>query len=346
MGRGIRTARAQQRRRPPPPPYTEQISSKNDSSSADQPPSGPTRNATRSFPRSARSTQRSEDFKPWTVGRTLDLSDLDPGAEPFSGSSHERDDARLDELAIEVDRLQDLLYANGSAGSPHKLLLVLQGMDTSGKDGTARAVFSRCSPLGVRVAAFKAPTEVERAHDVLWRVHAVVPRAGEIAVFNRSHYEDVLVPFVEGWIDAAERDRRQAHINAFARLLTESGTRVLKCYLHISKEEQRQRFLERLTNTEKHWKFSEADLAERDHWKSYRKAFDDAISATSTKRAPWHIVPADRKYVARAFVADVITTSIQTLGLEYPKVDDAGMARLAAAREKLEKEADVDETAS
>ena len=272
-------------------------------------------------PRSARGTQRSEDFKPWTVGRKLDLSDLDPGAEPFSGSSHERDDARLDELAIEVDRLQDLLYANGSAGSPHKLLLVLQGMDTSGKDGTARAVFSRCSPLGVRVAAFKAPTEVERAHDVLWRVHAVVPRAGEIAVFNRSHYEDVLVPFVEGWIDAAERDRRLAHINAFERLLTESGTRVLKCYLHISKGEQKKRLQARLDDPAKRWKFQPGDLTARAKWSRYRAAYETALAATSTAHASWLVIPADSKTHRNLMIATLVAQALREMKLKAPEPD-------------------------
>lgn len=260
-------------------------------------------------------------FKRWKVGRKLKLAALDPGAQPFTGSSGERDDAHLDELAIEIDRLQDLLYANGSAGSPHKLLLVLQGMDTSGKDGTARAVFSRCSPLGVRVAAFKAPSELERAHDFLWRVHAVVPRAGEIVVFNRSHYEDVLVPWVEGWIDAAERERRLAQINAFERLLAESGTCIVKCFLHLSKDEQKKRLQARVDDPAKRWKFQPGDLATRAKWKRYLAAYEEALAATSTAQAPWFVIPADSKSNRNLMIASLVAHALRTMKLKPPKPD-------------------------
>ncbi len=255
----------------------------------------------------------------WKVGRKLKLAALDPAARPFASSSRERDDARLDELAVEIDRLQDLLYANGSAGHPPKLLLVLQGMDTSGKDGTARAVFSRCSPLGVRVAAFKAPTEVERGHDFLWRVHAVAPRAGEIVVFNRSHYEDVLVPFVEGWIDAPERDHRLEHINAFERLLHDSGTAVLKCYLHISKEEQKARLQARVDDPAKRWKFNLGDLDTRAKWKRYLAAYETALAATSTAHAPWHVIPADSKGNRNLMIASLVARELKAMKLKPPK---------------------------
>jgi PPK2 family polyphosphate:nucleotide phosphotransferase len=263
----------------------------------------------------------SEKLKDWKVGRQLRLADFDPGAKPFSGSSQERDDGRLDELAVEIDRLQDLLHANGTAGAPHKLLLVLQGMDTSGKDGTARAVFTRCSPLGVRVAAFKAPSEVERAHDFLWRVHAVVPHAGEIVIFNRSHYEDVLVPFVEGWIDAAERDRRFAHINGFERLLHESGTRIVKCFLHISKDEQKARLQARLDDPAKRWKFQMSDIATRAKWKRYLAAYETALAATSTACAPWHVIPADSKTNRNLMIATLVAQALSGMKLAAPKPD-------------------------
>lgn len=265
--------------------------------------------------------KNSASLQAWRVGRKLKLKDLDPGARPFAGSSREADDARLDELAIEIDRLQDLLYANGSAGAPPKLLLVLQGMDTSGKDGTARSVFSRCSPLGVRVAAFKAPTEVERAHDFLWRVHAVVPRSGEIVVFNRSHYEDVLVPFVEGWIDAAERDRRLGHINAFERLLHDGGTRVLKCFLHISKAEQKERLQARVDDPAKRWKFNLGDLATRAKWKQYVAAYETALAATSTAHAPWYVIPADSKTNRNLMIARLVAEVLKGMKLKAPKPD-------------------------
>lgn len=260
-------------------------------------------------------------LKDFRVGRKLRLKDIDPAARPFASSSREADDARLAEAAVSIDRLQDLLYANGSAGGAQKLLLVLQGLDTSGKDGTARAVFSRCSPLGVRVAAFKAPTEVERAHDFLWRVHAVVPRAGEIVVFNRSHYEDVLVPFVEGWIDAAERDRRLAHIVAFERLLQQTGTRVLKCYLHISKGEQKERLQARLDDPAKRWKFAVGDLATRAKWKQYLAAYETALAATSTADAPWYVIPADSKSNRNLMIASLVEQTLKAMKLKAPKPD-------------------------
>jgi len=255
------------------------------------------------------------------VGRKFKLADIDPAARPFSSSSREADDARLDELGVEIDRLQDLLYANAGQPAARKLLVVMQGMDTSGKDGTARSVFSRCSPLGVRVAAFKAPSEAERARDFLWRVHEVVPRAGEIAMFNRSHYEDVLVPFVEGWIDAAERDRRLAHIAAFERLLAETGTTVLKCYLHISKAEQKQRLQARLDDPAKRWKFNPGDLETRSKWKRYLAAYETALSATSTATAPWYVIPADSKSNRNLMVATLVRDALRAMKLESPKPD-------------------------
>lgn len=258
-------------------------------------------------------------FEPHRVGAKLRWKAHDPGARPFASSSREADDARLAELTIEIDRLQDLLYANGVAGAPHKLLLVLQGLDTSGKDGTARAVFTRCSPLGVRVAAFKAPTETERAHDFLWRVHAVVPRAGEIVVFNRSHYEDVLVPVVEGLIDAAERKRRLDHINAFERLLHDGGTTIVKCFLHVSKDEQRERLQARVDDPAKRWKFQPSDLATRARWREYMEAYEEALTATSTKLAPWYVVPADSKTNRNLMVASLVLEALQRLRLRSPK---------------------------
>ena len=262
-------------------------------------------------------------LKKLRVGAKLRLRDIDPAARPFSSGDKAADLLRLEELAIEIDRLQDLLYANGQAsGTPHsahKLLLMLQGLDTSGKDGTARAVFDRTSPLGVRVAAFKAPSEVEQAHDFLWRVHQVVPRAGEIAVFNRSHLEDVLVPFVEGWIDAPERKRRFAHINAFERLLSETGTVVVKCYLHISKEEQRLRLQARLDDPAKQWKFQPSDLQTRAKWKSYEAAYESALAATSTSWAPWHVVPADSKTHRNLVIAELVVQALKGMKLKPPK---------------------------
>ena len=187
---------------------------------------------------------------------------------------------------VELDELQNLLHAEGR----RKLLLVLQGMDTSGKDGTIRWVFSRTSPLGVRVTAFKAPSEEERAHDFLWRCHAVVPRTGEIMVWNRSHYEDVLVPVVEGWIDKAETERRYAQINDFERLLAETGTVVVKCMLHISKDEQRERLQARIDEPDKRWKFAHGDLDVRKKWDAYQRRLRKGAGAPPrprTRRGTW-----------------------------------------------------------
>lgn len=260
-----------------------------------------------------------DPLEAWKVGRKCKLADVDPAARPYASSSRERDEARLEALAFEIDRLQDLLFANGSAGGARKLLLVLQGLDTAGKDGTARSVFSRCSPLGVRVAAFKAPTELERAHDFLWRVHAVVPRAGEVVVFNRSHYEDVLVPFVEGWIDAKERDRRLAHIVAFERLLHDSGTAVLKCYLHLSKDEQKARLQARVDDPAKRWKFNLGDLETRSKWKRYLAAYETALAATSTAQAPWYVIPADSKSNRNLMIATLVVRALKAMKLTPPR---------------------------
>jgi PPK2 family polyphosphate:nucleotide phosphotransferase len=228
-------------------------------------------------------------FKKFRVGPKFKLSGVDPAATPFSSGGDDALREQLDALAIELDRLQNLLHAEGR----RKLLLVLQGLDTSGKDGTIRWVFARTSPLGVKVTAFKAPSEEERAHDFLWRCHAVVPRTGEITVWNRSHYEDVLVPVVEGWIDKDLTRQRYAQINDFERLLAQTGTVIVKCMLHISKQEQRVRLQARVDEPDKQWKFSLDDLAVRKKWEAYQAAYEKALTATSTDEAPWHVIPAD-----------------------------------------------------
>ena len=261
----------------------------------------------------------SVDLKPYRAGRRVRLGRIDPASKPLASSSREADDSRLTELCVQIDVLHDLLYANGAAGGTRKLLVVLQGLDTSGKDGTARSVLSRCSPLGVRVEAFKAPSEAERARDFLWRVHQVVPRAGEIVLFNRSHYEDVLVPYVEGWITSAERDRRLAHIVAFERLLTDTGTAVLKCCLHISKAEQKLRLQARLDDPAKRWKFDPNDLKTRAKWKAYTAAYDRAMSVTSTTTAPWYVIPADSKSNRNLMVVTLVRDVLRAMKLRSPK---------------------------
>jgi len=244
----------------------------------------------------------------------FDLAAIDPGAKPFSCGDREGDRKALDALALELDALQNLFYADRR----FKLLVVLQGLDTSGKDGTVRAVFSQTSPLGVHTYAWKVPTEHERDHDYLWRIHRQVPAAGEVTIFNRSHYEDVLVPVVNRWIGADETKRRYAQINDFERLLAETGTVVAKFMLHISKDEQRERLQQRLDDPAKHWKFSLGDLDVRKQWDAYQAAYQQAIAATGTRWAPWTIVPADSKLHRNLMVASVIKDLLLGLKLRYP----------------------------
>ncbi|MBH1964375.1 MAG: polyphosphate--nucleotide phosphotransferase, partial [Comamonadaceae bacterium] len=223
--------------------------------------------------------------------KSFDLKDCKPNAKPFSIGDKAADRTAIQTLATEIDVLQNLFYADRR----YKLLIVLQGLDTSGKDGTIRAVFKETSPLGVRSVGWKAPSENEKAHDYLWRIHQHVPANGEVMVFNRSHYEDVLVPVVNGWIDASQTAQRYAQINDFERMLTETGTVILKFMLHISPEEQRQRLQERLDDPAKRWKFDLGDLEVRKQWKEYDRAYDALLKATSTEHAPWTVVPADSK---------------------------------------------------
>jgi PPK2 family polyphosphate:nucleotide phosphotransferase len=251
-------------------------------------------------------------IKKFRVKEKFKLSLIKPGSAPFAKGKEEEQRVRLDTLAIELDKLQDLLHANGS----RKLLLVLQGMDTSGKDGTVRWVFGRTSPLGVKVASFKAPTEEERARDFLWRCHQVVPRSGELMVWNRSHYEDVLVPVVNKWIDADQTQARYEQINAFEALLTQTGTVVLKCMLHISSEEQRIRLQSRIDDPSKHWKFSLGDLEVRKQWDHYMKAYEQGLRATSSKTAPWYVIPADDKLHRNLMIAELLVSTLKSLKLK------------------------------
>jgi PPK2 family polyphosphate:nucleotide phosphotransferase len=251
--------------------------------------------------------------------RRVDLAAIDPHAKPFSSGDKAADQAAVAALADDIDRLQDMLFADRR----FKMLVVLQGTDTSGKDGTIRGVFAKTSALGVRTAAWKAPSEEERAHDFLWRIHQKVPAAGEIVIFNRSHYEDVLVPVVKGWLKPEETAQRFAQINDFERLLVESGTVVLKFLLHISKEEQRERLQDRLDDPAKHWKFAVGDLEERTRWDAYQAAYGEAVSATGTPWAPWTIVPADSKTHRNLMIATVVKQSLEAMNLRYPPGDPA-----------------------
>lgn len=221
---------------------------------------------------------------------------------------------RTGELIDRISALQDKLYAQHNK----KVLLVLQGMDTAGKDGTVRAMFSRVNPMGVRAVAFKSPTDNELAHDYLWRVHQQVPVKGEIAIFNRSHYEDVLITRVQGMIDADECQRRYAQIRDFERMLAETGTVIVKVFLHISKEEQRQRLQERLDDPDKQWKFNPADIAQREKWAAYQRAYEDAIRATNLPHAPWYVVPANSKTHRNLVIASLLLETLEHMDLHYP----------------------------
>jgi PPK2 family polyphosphate:nucleotide phosphotransferase len=249
----------------------------------------------------------------------VSLAKFKPGDKPWSQGKKTEDQALVQALASEIDGLQNLFFADGR----YKLLVVLQGTDTAGKDGTVRGVFSQTSPLGVRTVGWKAPTETERDHDYLWRIHQRMPGAGEIMVFNRSHYEDVLVPVVNAWITTEQTEQRYAQINDFERLLTETGTVVLKFMLNISFEEQRERLQERIDNPEKHWKFSMGDVEVRKQWKAYQQAYEDLLNATSTPWAPWTIVPADSKTHRNLMIATIVRDTLQALKLRFPPEDPA-----------------------
>ena len=267
-------------------------------------------------------------LKPWqppatSTGKPFNLAKCKPAAKPFSSGDKAADKTALDALAIEIDTLQDLLYADHR----YKLLVILQGTDTSGKDGTIRGVFGRTSALGVHAIGWKAPTETERAHDYLWRIHQQMPAAGEVMIFNRSHYEDVLVPVVNKWITPQQTQQRYAHINDFERMLTDTGTTVMKFMLHISFKEQGQRLQERIDDPTKRWKFSHGDVEVRKQWADYQKAYAALLGATSTPHAPWTVVPADSKTHRNLMIATMVRDKLKSLGLKYPP-DDPKMVGL------------------
>ncbi len=245
------------------------------------------------------------------------IKNFDPAAKPYSSGDKAKDVADTQALADELDALQNLFYAD----KRFKLLVVLQGTDTSGKDGTVRGVFNRTTPLGVHTVGWKAPSEEERAHDYLWRIHQKMPGAGEMMIFNRSHYEDVLVPPVNGWITPEQTAQRFAQINDFERLLTENGTVILKFMLHISSDEQKLRLQERIDDPTKHWKFSLGDLDARKQWKDYQKAYEALLNATSTTWAPWTVVPSNSKTHRNLMIATLVCEALRKLKLRFPQSD-------------------------
>jgi PPK2 family polyphosphate:nucleotide phosphotransferase len=248
-------------------------------------------------------------------GSQVDLSQWDPNDKSAFPGNKAEGQARLLELNERLEALQELLYAEHK----HKILIVLQAMDTGGKDGVIRHVFEGVNPQGVRVASFKVPTPIELDHDYLWRVHQQVPGKGEMVIFNRSHYEDVLVVRVHNLAPEAVWSRRYRQINEFERVLVEEGTTLLKFFLHIDLEEQKERMLARLDDPNKHWKFNPGDLNERKLWPDYMQAYQDAIGQTSTARAPWYIVPANRKWYRNLVVGTIIVEALEALDMRYPE---------------------------
>jgi PPK2 family polyphosphate:nucleotide phosphotransferase len=261
----------------------------------------------------------------------ITLLDYDPAGKPLGPRSKSR---ALTELAATGEVLaaqQEMLYANGASGDQRRVLLVLQGTDTSGKDGVVSHVVGQVGPAGVRITSFKRPPAEEAAHHFLWRIRRALPAAGMIGVFNRSHYEDVLVTRVHGSLDDDAWAERIADINAFEKQLVASGTVLIKCFLHISYTEQRKRLLARLDDPTKAWKFNPADLDERAYWSDYQTAYAAAIAATSTESAPWHIIPSDTKWYRNWAVSQLLRDALLGLDLSFPAADfdvEAARARL------------------
>ncbi|MFD0996364.1 PPK2 family polyphosphate:nucleotide phosphotransferase [Pseudoclavibacter chungangensis] len=254
------------------------------------------------------------------VGETFRLSDIDPSSTPgFDGTK--KDAAKIfDDHDAEIAELQERMYANARADEPGtpSILLVLQGMDTSGKGGIIRHVVGGVDPQGVRIASFKAPTDEERAHDFLWRIEKQVPPRGIIGVFDRSHYEDVLIQRVRSFAPPEEIERRYGAITEFEEQLASAGTHVVKVMLHISKEEQGERLAERLDRPDKYWKYNPGDVDERELWPAYQEAYDIALRRTSTTSAPWYCVPANRKWYARLVVKGLLLDTLRSLDLGWP----------------------------
>ena len=251
-------------------------------------------------------------------GDKVDLTNWDPNDKTVFPMGKKGGKEQLNQLNNELESLQELLYAEGK----HKVLIVLQAMDTGGKDGVIRHVFDGVNPQGVKVASFKAPTRVELAHDYLWRVHQHTPGKGEIAIFNRSHYEDVLVVRVHNLVPEAVWSKRYQHIVDFEKLLADEGTTILKFYLHINKEEQKERLQARLDEPHKNWKFSLGDLEERKLWNDYTAAFETALEKTSTETAPWYVIPANRKWYRNLLISSIIIEKLKSLNMNFPEAED------------------------
>lgn len=255
------------------------------------------------------------------AGPGTELAAIDTRATPaFDGGKDEGKDALAD-LADPVSDLQERLFAEASAGSRRSILLVIQGMDTAGKGGVMRHVVGNVDPQGVAITAFKAPTEEELAHPFLWRIRAALPEPGQIGVFDRSHYEDVLIARVHDLVPRAQWSRRYGQINRFEQGVVDKETTIIKVLLHISFDEQKERLTERLDRPDKHWKFSPVDIDERAHWDEYQEAYQAVIDRCSTDAAPWYVVPADRKWYARLAVMNLLREHLEPMDLQWPEAD-------------------------
>ncbi|MEA3338111.1 MAG: polyphosphate kinase 2 family protein [Chloroflexota bacterium] len=251
-------------------------------------------------------------------GTKVNLDEWDPNDKALFEGKKLEGKAALPTLTDQLRELQEVLYAEHR----HKLLIVLQAMDSGGKDGTIRHAFTGVNPQGVRVASFKVPTAEEMAHDYLWRIHKETPGSGEIVIFNRSHYEDVLVVRVHELAPKKVWMKRYDHINAFEKTLADEGTTILKFYLNISPDEQKERLQARLDEPNKNWKFNVGDLAERKLWPEYMKAYEDVFSKTSTRQAPWYIVPGNRKWYRNLVISKVIIDTLEGLDMAYPEPEE------------------------
>ncbi|MFP5312088.1 MAG: polyphosphate kinase 2 family protein [Actinomycetes bacterium] len=268
-----------------------------------------------------------------TAGKGFSLAAVDPGSTP--GYSGNKADGKLllAEMDDDLSALQEKLFAESRFGGTKRILLILQAMDTAGKGGIVSHVMASMNPQGVQFKAFKAPTDEEESYDFLWRIEKEVPAAGMVGVFDRSHYEDVLIHRVHGWAAPEEIRRRYTAINEFEARLTDSGTKVVKVMLHISGDEQKERLLARLDDPAKHWKYSHGDLEERALWDDYMAAYQAAIDATSTPEAPWHVVPANKKWYARVAVQQLLLGALAGMNLKWPEADfDVAKERDLVAR--------------
>jgi len=252
------------------------------------------------------------------AGKKFKLGDVDPGSTPGYAGDKAEGEKLLSELDGKLTNLQEQLFAESRIGGKKRVLLVLQAMDTAGKGGIVNHVMGQMNPQGVQLKSFKAPTPEEQSYDFLWRIEKEVPAAGMVGVFDRSHYEDVLIHRVHRWADAEELERRYRSINEFEARQTAAGTKIVKVMLHISRDEQQERLLARLEDPAKRWKYSGNDLKERAFWDDYMDAYQAAFEQTSSEHAPWHVVPANKKWFARIAVQQLLLDALEGLALEWP----------------------------